>query len=78
MPPTNAGRFADVAAAADVVEKTIPTPSCEKATHVLDEDAGAHDLATDRWSPRPVSPTRVALSQNAHPRSYNDPSNYLG
>ena len=78
MPPTNAGRFADVAAPADVVEKAIPTPSCEKATHVLDGDAGAHDLATDRWSPRPVSPTRVALSQNAHPRSYNDPSNYLG
>jgi hypothetical protein len=78
MSPTDAGRFSDAATLANLVEEAITTPACDEDTSKLDDDAGKGALATEPWPPRPVKPARVALSRNAHPRPYNDPSNYLG
>jgi hypothetical protein len=78
MSPTPASRFTHAATLANLVEESMPTPACEEDTSKLADDAKESALATEPWPPRPVSRARVALSRNAHPRSYNDPSNYLG
>jgi hypothetical protein len=78
MSPTGAGRYTDAATMANLVEEALSTPEDEHGTARLEDEAGDITLATDHRPARPVSPARIALSHNAHPRSYNDPSNYLG
>ena len=78
MSPIDAGRFSGAATLANLVEEALPRAACEERTSELVDDASKQAPATDPWPPRPVSPARVALSHNAHPRPYNDPSNYLG
>jgi hypothetical protein len=77
MSPTDAGRFSSAVTLANLKE-ALSTPAYDEDTSKLEDEAGEATLATDPWSPRPVSQARVGLSQNAHPRAYNDPSNYLG
>ena len=77
MSRKNAGRVTSTATRAPrPADHLIPTPAREDVTRVPDEAAG--DLASDCWPRHPVSPARVGLSRNAHARSFNDPSNYLG
>jgi hypothetical protein len=74
MSHTDAGRFNSAATLASLVDEAVSTPVCEGTSGP--EDEATH--ATDHWPPRPVSSARLALSRNAHPRPFNDPSNYLG
>ena len=77
MSPRDAGRYTDADTMANLVEEALSTQTCQgDATGYGDE--AIHAVATDPWPPRAVSPARIALSHNAHPRPYNDPSNYLG
>jgi hypothetical protein len=91
MSRNDAGRFSDAVTVAPPVEH--PTAAAvEHATSVLDDTAaqstltaaqgtltaGESTLASDRWASRPGSHAPVGLSQNAHSRSFNDPSDYLG
>lgn len=78
MSPTGAGRYTDAATMANLVEEALSTPECEDGPARLEDEAGDITPATDPWRARPVSHARIALSHNAHPRPYNDPSNYLG
>jgi hypothetical protein len=78
MSPTDAGRFSSAVTLANLVEEALSTPACDDETSRLEDETGEATPATDPWPPRAVSPARVGLSQNAHPRAYNDPSNYLG
>jgi hypothetical protein len=78
MSPTDAGRYTDAATMASLVEEALSEPESENDTARLKDEAGEVTLATDPWPPRPVSPARIGLSHKAHPRPYNDPSNYLG
>jgi hypothetical protein len=75
MSATDAGRFTDAVTLVNLIDEVLSTPAAEEDTSGP-EDQAAH--ATDPWPPRPVSSARLALSHNAHPRSFNDPSNYLG
>jgi hypothetical protein len=78
MPSTDAGRYTDAATMASLVEESLSEHECEKDPARLEDEAGEVTLATDPWPPRPVSPARTGLPHKAHPRPYNDPSNYLG
>lgn len=78
MSPTDAGRFSDAAALANHVGEALPTPECEEDTSKIDDGASGRTLSMAPRPPRPVSLARVGPSRNAHPRPYNDPSNYLG
>ena len=78
MSPTDAGRYTDAATMASLVEEALSEPECDEEKAALKDEAGDVTLTTDPWPPRPVSPAQIALSHNAHPRPYNDPSNYLG
>jgi hypothetical protein len=78
MSPTDTGRPTDAATMASLVGEALSEPDRDEDTATLKDEAGEVILATDPWPPRPVSPARIALSHNAHPRPYNDPSNYLG
>ena len=78
MSPDNAGRFADAATVAHLIEHAIHRPEGENDSSVLDDASSESSHATDPMPPRPVSPARVARSRNAHSRAFNDPSNYLG
>lgn len=77
MSRTDEGRSPD-AALLDLVEKATSTTTRADETSRVYDDARDAALPTKPWPPRPVSATRIALSQKAHPRPYNDPSNYLG
>jgi len=78
MSSTDASRYTDAATMASLVEEALSEPDCETGTATLKDEAGEVTLATEPWPPRPVSPARIGLSPKAHPRAYNDPSNYLG
>jgi hypothetical protein len=78
MSPTEAGRFSDAAALANHAGAALPTPECEDGTSQTDDGASGLTLSMAPWPTRPVSLARVGPSRNAHPRPYNDPSNYLG
>lgn len=78
MSPTDAGRYADAATMASPVGEALSEPECQKDPAKLEDEAGKLTLTTDPWPPRPISTARIGLSHNAHPRPYNDPSNYLG
>ena len=78
MSPENTGRFTDAATLAKLVERAIHIQPGEDDSSVLDDPTGESALAPDSVPPRPVSPARVGPSRNAHSRSFNDPSNYLG
>ena len=78
MSPKNTGRFSDAATLAKLVEQAIHIQPGEDDSSVQDDPTGESALAADSVPPRPVSPARVGLSRNAHSRSFNDPSNYLG
>lgn len=76
MSGTDEGRSPDDAIL-DLVKKAISTTR-EDETSSLSDDARDAAPATKPWPGRPVSLARIALSRKAHPRPYNDPSNYLG
>ena len=61
---------------------TDPERRCEAVgedeTSRLYDDARDAALTTKPRPGRPVSAARIGLSKKAHPRPYNDPSNYLG
>ena len=78
MSPTEAGRYTDAATMANLVEEALLEPERDEDAADLKDEAGELTLAVEPWPPRPVSPARIGLSRNAHPRPYNDPSNYLG
>jgi len=78
MSPAHAGRFTDAATSAHRVGKAPPTPECGEAMSKPDDGVTPRTLVVAPWPSRPVSPARVGPSRNAHPRPYNDPSNYLG
>ena len=78
MSSTDASRYTDAVTMASLVEEALSEPDCETGTARLKDEAGDVTLATEPWPPRPVSPARIGLSPKAHPRAYNDPSNYLG
>jgi hypothetical protein len=78
MSPENTGRFSDAATLAKLVDQAIHLQSGEDDLSALDDATGESALAPDSMPARPVSPARVGPSRNAHSRSFNDPSNYLG
>jgi hypothetical protein len=78
MSHDDAGRFTNAATLAHLVEGAVATPAGEQETSMAQENSCEVDLATDPWTTRPGSPARVGPSRHAHPRPFNDPSNYLG
>lgn len=78
MSPTDASRFTDAATPSHPAEHLIPPPPGGDHTSTQDGAAGEGAQATDPRPPGPVTPARARPSLNAHPHSYNDPSNYLG
>jgi hypothetical protein len=78
MSPAHPGRFTDAATLASRVREALPTAEYEEGTSKPDDGVTQRNLVVAPWPSRPVSPARVAPSRNAHPRPYNDPSNYLG
>jgi hypothetical protein len=77
MSPTDEGTFTDDATLANLVEEASTTTR-EGDTSKLDDADLEAALATFPWPPQPVSPARIAVSEKAHHRPYDDPSNYLG
>jgi hypothetical protein len=77
MSPTGVGRFTIAATRANLVGKSVRAPEGEEDRSKPD-DASGRTLTMAPWPPRPVSLARVGPSRNAHPRPFNDPSNYLG
>jgi hypothetical protein len=78
MSPDNVARFSDSATLAKLVDQAIHIPPVMDDPLVMDDPASESALAPDSGPRRPVSPARVGPSRNAHSRSFNDPSNYLG
>jgi hypothetical protein len=78
MSPAHPGRFPDAVTLADRVGEAPSAAECEDGTSKPDEGVTPLTLIVAPWPTRPVSPARVGPSRNAHPRAYNDPSNYLG
>lgn len=77
MSPTDEGRFTE-AAILDLVEDAISTSTREVKTSKPSNDAPDATPAPWPWPPSAVIPAQIALSRKAHPRPFNDPSNYLG
>jgi hypothetical protein len=78
MSTENSGRFSDTDTLALLVEQAVHIPSGEDDPSVPDDSTSEGSPSPDSMRLRPVSPARVGLSRNAHSRSFNDPSNYLG
>jgi hypothetical protein len=74
----NAGRFSDAATLAKLVEQAIHIPPGEDSPLILDDPTSESALSPDSRPLPPLSTARVGPSRNAHSRSFNDPSNYLG
>jgi len=78
MPVTDARRFVEAAALAQPAQHRFAAPAIESDLAVLDDEAYEGARMTAPWPPRPVRAPQVGPSRNAHSRSFNDPSNYLG
>jgi hypothetical protein len=78
MSPTDAGMFTNAASVSLTAGPPIPSPPGGEHASVQGVAASEGALATDPPPFRPVTAERVGLSRNLHPRSYNDPRNYLG
>ena len=78
MSPTGVGRFTIAATRANLVGKSMRPPECEEDTPKPDDGSSERTLTMAPWPVRPVSLARVGPSRNAHPRPFNDPSNFLG
>ncbi|MEP7194611.1 MAG: hypothetical protein ABI903_17320 [Actinomycetota bacterium] len=78
MSPADPATFSTAPTRTGLAGDSLRTPEHREETSKPDDGATRRTLTMSPWPRQPVSLARVGLSRNAHPRPFNDPSNYLG